>query len=64
LAASFDSKAVAVLLEVFNDLAAELGLQTAAEREKAAKIIIKIAQGQSDLDAAKLRTEATALMRK
>jgi hypothetical protein len=36
LAASFDPKAVAVLLEAFNGLAAELGLQTAAEREKAA----------------------------
>jgi hypothetical protein len=40
---SFDPKAVVVLLEAFDRVAAELGLQALAEREKAAKLVIQLA---------------------
>ena len=60
----FDPKAVAVLLEAFNAVVAELDLQTNAGKERAAKIIIRLALGQKDLDAAKLRDEAIIAVRK
>jgi hypothetical protein len=60
---SFDPKAVAVLLEAFNGVVTELGLQATKEREKAATLVIQLARGQADLDAAKLREGTLALIR-
>ena len=61
---TFDPKAVAILLEAFNDIVVALDLRTEADREKAAKIVIRLAHGQTDFDAAKIRDEAVRLMRK
>jgi hypothetical protein len=55
---AFGPKAVAILLEAFDAVVAELDLRTNAEKERAAKIIIRLALGQKDLDAAKLRESA------
>jgi hypothetical protein len=60
---SFDPKAVAILLEAFRAIVAELDLRTVADREKAAKIVIKLALGQANLSATNLRNDALALMR-
>jgi hypothetical protein len=59
---SFDPKAVAILLEAYNELVGELGLRATAEKERAAKLIIGLAQDQTDLDAVKLRDRVAALM--
>jgi hypothetical protein len=59
---SFDPKAVAILLEAYNGLVGELGLQATAEKERAAKLVIELAQDQTDLDAVKLRDSVAALM--
>jgi hypothetical protein len=61
---SFDPKAVALLVEAFNGIVAELNLRAAADREKAAKIVTRLAHGQATLDAVKLRDDAIGLMRK
>ena len=63
-ARTFDSKAVALLLEAFDSIVAELDLRTPADRDKAAKIVMRLAHGQATLDRAKLRDEAVRLMRK
>ena len=60
---SFNPEAVAVLLEAFNGVVTELGLQATEEREKAAKLIIQQALDQTNLDAAKLREGTVALIR-
>lgn len=61
---SFGPKAVALLLEAFDGIVAELDLRSAADREKAAKIVMRLALGQAHLDGAKLRHDAIGLMRK
>jgi hypothetical protein len=61
---TFDPKAIALLLEVFDDIVAALDLRTDADREKAAKIVMRLAHGQTELDAAKIRAEVVRLMRK
>ena len=61
---SFGPKAVALLLEAFDGIVAELDLRSAADREKAAKIVMRLAMGQAHLDGAKLRHDAIGLMRK
>jgi hypothetical protein len=61
---AFGPKAVAVLLEAFDVVAAELDLRTNADKERAAKIIIRLALGQKDLDVAKLRDSAIIALRK
>ena len=61
---TFDPKAVAILLEAFNDIVVALDLRTDADREKAAKIVIRLAHGQTDFDEVKIRDEAVRLMRK
>jgi hypothetical protein len=43
---SFGPEAVAVLFEAFDEAVADLDLRTEADREKAAKIIIRLARGQ------------------
>ena len=53
----------ATLVEAFNGVVAELGLRTPAERERAAKIVIALAAGQTAVDPTKLRDEAASLMR-
>jgi hypothetical protein len=61
---AFGPKATAVLLEAFTAVIAELDLRSNADRERAAKIIIRLALSQKDLDAAKLRDEVVRLMHK
>ena len=61
---SFDPKAVAILLEAFDESVADLDLRTDADREKAAKIILRLAHGQATLGMAKIRAEVVRLMRK
>jgi uncharacterized protein involved in exopolysaccharide biosynthesis len=61
---SFDPKAVAFLIEAFDEIVADLDLRTEADREKAAKIVMRLALGQTELDAAKIRAEVIRWMRK
>ena len=61
---SFDPKAVALLLEAFDEVVADLDLRTDADREKAAKIVMRLALGQAELDGAKIRAEVIRLMRR
>jgi hypothetical protein len=60
---TFDPKSVAILLEAFDGVVAELALREPAKKEKAAKLIIRLALGQTDLDAEILRNRAVVLMR-
>jgi hypothetical protein len=60
----FDQTVTALLSEVFDEIVSDLDLRNDADREKAAKIVIRLAQGQTDLDAAKIRAEVVRLMRK
>jgi hypothetical protein len=60
---NFDPKAVAILLEAFDGVVTELGLRAPLEKERAAQLIIRLALGQPDLDAAALRDGTAALMR-
>lgn len=62
--ATFDAKAVPILLEVFDESVADLDLQTPEDRENVAKIIVRLAHGQATVDATKLRIEVMRLMRK
>ena len=61
---TFDPKAVALLLEAFDETVADLDLRIEADREKAAKIVMRLAPSQTELDGAKIRAEAVRLMRK
>ena len=61
---AFEPKAVALLLETFDEIVADLDLRIDADREKAAKIVMRLAHGQKELDAAKIRAEVVRLMRK
>jgi hypothetical protein len=61
---AFDPKAIAILLEAFDAVVAELDLRTDAEKERAAKIIIRLVLGRKDLDAARLRDSAIIAVRK
>lgn len=60
---SFDPKAVATMLEAYDGVVADLGLQAADEREKAARLVMQLARGRSDLDSASLRSGVTDLIR-
>jgi hypothetical protein len=60
---AFDPKSIAILTKALDGVVVELNLQDITEREKAAKIIIGLALGQTVLDAAKLREIALARMR-
>jgi hypothetical protein len=57
---SFDPNAIAVLAGVFNSVVSELAIEAPAERARAAKGVIRLAHGRTDLDAAKLRAAAVA----
>ena len=61
---TFDPKAVALLLEVFDDIIAAPDLRTAADREKAARIVMRLAAGQTELDATKICAQVVRLMRR
>jgi hypothetical protein len=61
---AFEPKAVAILTEAFNAVVAELDLRTDADRERAAKIVIRLAHGQQTFDAAKIRDQAIVAVRK
>ena len=61
---AFEPKAVALLLETFDEIVADLDLRIDADREKAAKIVMRLAHGQKELDSAKIRAEVVRLMRK
>ncbi len=52
------------LLEAFDNIVADLDLRSAADRERAAKIVMRLALGQATLDEAKIRDEAVRLMRR
>jgi len=58
---SFGPKAVALLLEAFDGIVAEPDLRSAADREKAAKIVMRLALSQAHLDGAELRHDAIGL---
>ena len=60
---TFGPKAVAILLEAFEGIVAAVELRTDADREKAAKIVMRLSLGQTSLDAAKIRESAIATMR-
>ena len=60
---NFNSKTAAALVKAFNGVVAELSLRTPAERERAAKIVIALAAGQTAIDPAKLRDDAASLVR-
>ena len=60
---SFDPKAVATLVEVFETVTTELDLHDVADRERAAKIIIGLARGKPTLDGAELGDKVIRLMR-
>ena len=61
---AFGPKATAVLLEAFTSVIAELDLRSNADKERAAKIIVRLALGQTDPDAVKLRDSAIIAVRK
>lgn len=58
----FDSKSVAVLLEAYREVVAELGLLAPMEKERAARLVIRLATGQTDLDVVKLRNRVADSM--
>jgi hypothetical protein len=60
---SFDPKAVATFVEVFETVTTELDLHDVADRERAAKIIIGLARGKPTLDGAELGDKVLRLMR-
>jgi hypothetical protein len=61
---AFDPKATAIRQEAFNAVVAELDLRTNFDKERAAKIIIRVALGQQSFDVAKIRDQAIIAVRK
>jgi hypothetical protein len=60
---AFDPTVVSILLRAFENVVVELKLQSDADRERAARIIIRLADDHSLIDAAKLSKRAVALFR-
>jgi hypothetical protein len=60
---NFDPKAAAVIVEAFNEIIDELNLRADADRERAARVVIDLAQARTTLDAAELRNDAVPLIR-
>ena len=48
---AFDPKAIAILLEAYDGMVSELGLRTTGDQESAAKLIMRVALDQINLDA-------------
>jgi cytidylate kinase len=61
---SFSSKAVAILVEVFETVTTELDLRDIADRERAARIIIRLAEGAPALDEAELSAEVIRMVQR
>ena len=61
---TFEPKAVALLLKAFDEIVADLDLRTEADREKAAKIVMRLAHSQTEIDGAKIRAEVVRRMRR
>jgi hypothetical protein len=57
---NFEPQSVAVLVEAFNGVVSELGLQETSERERAARTVIRLAQVHPGFDTPKLRAAAIA----
>jgi hypothetical protein len=55
---SFGPKEVAILLKAYDSLVADLRLKTLPEKERAAKVILGLAKGKTELDAATLQDRA------
>ena len=60
---SFDPRAVAIMLEAYDGVVADLGLQATDEKEKAARLVMRFARSRADLDTASLRASVTDLIR-
>jgi hypothetical protein len=60
---SFDPKAIAIMVEAYDGVVADLGLQGADEREKAARLVMQLARSRADLDMASLRSGVADLIR-
>ena len=60
---NLDPKAVATLLKAFEAVVNELRCRAPEERQSAAKIVIRLALSQTNLDASRLRHEAIASVR-
>jgi hypothetical protein len=61
---SFDPKAVAVLLEAYDGVVAELGLKAPEKRLRSAKLVVGLARSQTDIAAAKLINEVANVLLK
>ena len=61
---AFEPAAAAILIEAFDAVVVELDLRSAADRERVAKTIIRLAHAQRSLDAAKIRDQAIIEVRK
>jgi hypothetical protein len=60
---SFGPTAVATLVKAYDGLVGDLGLKATDEKERAAKLIIDLAQHRTDLDAASIRGLAARLLK-
>jgi hypothetical protein len=60
---SFDPKAIAIMLEAYDGVVADLGLQATDEKEKAARLVMQLARSRVELDTASLRNGVTDLIR-
>ena len=61
---AFEPAAAAIFIEAVHAAAAELDLRSVADRERVAKIIMRLAHAQRSLDAAKIRDQAIIEVRK
>jgi hypothetical protein len=60
---SFDPKAIAIMVEAYDGVVADLGLRAADQREKAARLVVQLARSRVALDTASLRSGVTDLIR-
>ena len=60
---SFDPKAIAIMVEAYDGVVADLGLRATDEREKAARLVVQLARSRVELDTASLRSGVTDLIR-
>ena len=60
---SFDPKAIAIMVEAYDGVVADLGLRAADQREKAARLVMQLARSRMELDTASLRSSVTDLFR-
>ena len=60
---SFGPKAIAIMLEAYDGVVADLGLLATDEKEKAARLVMQLARSGVDLDTASLRSGVADLIR-